>query len=530
MRNNNKDASLICLCFLLLLGASNVLGFEVDTHTLLSQRAVGASQLNSYLTTVLGFEFPQGSSQEVGQGLFKQVIQLIANVGAVNEDKPDIRSRTHFHDPTKAWAQAGLSWPTNTFASSVLWSQNPNQDWGGKHSWQDARNSYFNALTATNQVDRKKFYAETFESLGHLIHLVQDAGVPSHTRNDTHIGFFIGNGYGLPVGNPDRFHHWALLRGGPAIDSAASQPFDPSILNQTYNGLVPIAGIIDTTTAAGSATPSNAPNIGIAEYSNANFFSDDTILKGYAYPNTTQMALTHEPGPDGPEPRSYLRKNFGPGPTGYRAAVSTRLLEFLPSNFSTQQLELDDNVMADYGALLFPRAIGYSAGLIDYFFRGQVDTADPPFGYVLVPWEERPTSIDVEGVKIIGEGQQTGSGTISMVLLHRNSFTGQSDGPLSPGPKPLVVVSNEVPFMISAERQTVTFAFDSLPFPTTAPPALCCYGNGYMAIIVYRGTFGQELNNAVVASGYCRDAESGETWERFYSFERTPTQAYIGEC
>ena len=72
MRNNNKDASLICLCFLLLLGASNVLGFEVDTHTLLSQRAVGASQLNSYLTTVLGFEFPQGSSQEVGQGLFRE--------------------------------------------------------------------------------------------------------------------------------------------------------------------------------------------------------------------------------------------------------------------------------------------------------------------------------------------------------------------------------------------------------------------------------------------------------------------------
>ena len=68
--------------------------------------------------------------------------------------------------------------------------------------------------------------------------------------------------------------------------------------------------------------------------------------------------------------------------------------------------------MADYGALLFPRAIGYSAGLIDYFFRGQVDTADPPLGYVLVPWEARPSSIDVQGVKVIGDGQQTGNGTI----------------------------------------------------------------------------------------------------------------------
>jgi hypothetical protein len=511
------------------LWARNISGFETDTHTLLSLRATQASQLNTYLTTVLGFEFSQGISEEVGQGEFKKVSELIANIGAVNEDKPDIRSRTHFHDPTKAWAQAGLTGLIGTFQSSILWSQNPNQGSTGKHSWQDARNSYFNGLTATNIADRKKYYAETFESLGHLIHLVQDAATPAHSRNDWHLGLTTGNSV-FPFLNVDRFHEWARFPGAAAINAAASQPFDLSILNQTYNGLVPIAGIIDTTTAAGPAMPTDATNIGIAEYSNANFFSDDTILTGYSYPNTMQMQLSQEPGPDGPEPRSYLRKSFGPGPTGYRAAVSTRLLEFLPSNFSTQQLELDDNVMADYGALLFPRAIGYSAGLIDYFFRGQIDAADPPLGYILVPWEERPTSIDVEGVKIIGEVQQTGTGTMRMVLLHENSFLGIGDPPTSPGPKPLVVVSDAVPFTISAEPQNVTFPFASLPFPTIAPPALCCYGNGYMAIIVYRGTLGQELNNAVVASGYCRDAESGETWERFYSFERTPTQAYIGEC
>jgi hypothetical protein len=67
MRNNNKDYGLICLCFLLLLRALNVLGFEVDTHTLLSQRAVGASQLNSYLTTVLGFEFRKGVVRRSGK-------------------------------------------------------------------------------------------------------------------------------------------------------------------------------------------------------------------------------------------------------------------------------------------------------------------------------------------------------------------------------------------------------------------------------------------------------------------------------
>jgi hypothetical protein len=155
-------------------------------------------------------------------------------------------------------------------------------------------------------------------------------------------------------------------------------------------------------------------------------------------------------------------------------------------------------------------------------------------GYVLVPWEARPSSIDVQGVKVIGDGQQTGNGTIQMVLLHENSFLGLRNPPTSPGPKPLVVVSQEVPFTISSQGQTVTFPFAALPWPTEVIPALCCYGNGYMGIIVYRGTLGQETNTAVVAGGYCHDLESGDKWERFYSFENATLDgiawAYIGEC
>lgn len=196
--------------------------------------------------------------------------------GSIDEDNPFTRTRAHFHDPTKAWASAGLNF-LGQHESSILWSQNPNQGFGGKHSWLDARNSYFNALISTDPAQRTNYYAQTFETLGHLIHHVQDAATPAHTRNDAHIGFFIGNGYGFPVGYPDRFHHWANTVGASQI--AGNLPFDSSILNQTYNGLVPIAGIIDTTTTAGPTTPSAATNIGIAEYSNANFFSDDTILK-----------------------------------------------------------------------------------------------------------------------------------------------------------------------------------------------------------------------------------------------------------
>ncbi len=345
-----------------------------------------------------------------------------------------------------------------------------------------------------------------------VIHIVQDAAVPAHTRNDSHL---VEPYSGLKI-DADPFHYWADSPIGLNRINGVTQAlrFDPSILNQpSPNPLapVPIARIIDKSDGDFGVLSPNF-NIGLAEYSNANFISKGTARSTfYQYPTYLQLCrIPIGPSPSGAQ-RRYARFRQGFGEHDYWVGVSVRMALFANATVPPDAIDfgLDDNVHDGYGRKLFPRAIGYSAGLIDYFFRGQVDTADPPFGYVLVPWEERPTSIDVEGVKIIGEGQQTGSGTIRMVLLHRNSFTGQPDGPLSPGPKPLVVVSNEVPFTISAERQTVTFGFDSLPFPTTAPPALCCYGNGYMAIIVYRGTLGQELNNSVVASGYCRDAESG---------------------
>jgi hypothetical protein len=115
---NKTCLALLMVPVAIVLWVKTLQGFETDTHTRLSEKAIVASQLNTILTTVLGFEFPDGTSEEVGQG--KTVRQLIANVGAVDEDKPDIRSRTHFHDPTKAWSQAGLQ-PGN-FESSVLWS------------------------------------------------------------------------------------------------------------------------------------------------------------------------------------------------------------------------------------------------------------------------------------------------------------------------------------------------------------------------------------------------------------------------
>jgi hypothetical protein len=111
-------------------------------------------------------------------------------------------------------------------------------------------------------------------------------------------------------------------------------------------------------------------------------------------------------------------------------------------------------------ALLFPRAIGYSAGLIDYFFRGKIDSTPWPSGYVLVPWSERPTSIRVENVAVKADetNEQGGQGTMRLVLLYSYRHAGTPEG------APEGVVSHPVSVSASSSPQTVVFPFDSLPF------------------------------------------------------------------
>jgi hypothetical protein len=533
MMKGNKDLRFVSIFVLIQFFLFPTAGkaFDDRAHITLSRRATEISTLDTALKSNLSFEFFNGKDVAVFNG--RSVIELIED-GSVDEDRPILwRPRHHFHNPRLNWDEAGWQPPPLSVQfgeSSVIWSQDSNQSVGGKHSWHDARDTYFQALTAMSKSERERLYGETFKSLGHLIHLVQDAAVPSHTRNDSHLNY-------KGIGDPDAFHGWA--EGQEATIAGTNPlPFNTSLLNQTNPNAfapLPISRIIDSTDGdIGSWALTPGADLGIAEYSSANFYSDDTVNSpSFQFPLPAQVEVrAPEPDATGTRLRRYVYFRSGFGEQDYPLAVASALAPYVLDPIATPtESGLDDKVFTGYGAKLFPRAIGSSAGLIDYFFRGQIDSVGP--GFVLVPWEQRPTSISVSGVKIVvpGGGEQTGAGTMRLVLLHRNHFTGEPQGDLSPGPTPPVVTSNEIPFIISSQTQTVTFPFATdLPFPTTAPPPElgCCYGHMYMGIIVYRGTLGQETNNAVVASGYC--AASGEKWERYYSFERSTVDAYIGEC
>ena len=472
-----KKQRLCLLCAIIIIGSlvsGKSHGFDKEAHRALSRRAVNpnvtnAAQLDSFLKSVLSVEFPQGIFQINGG---QTTMDLIAD-GSVQEDSPVTRVIHHFHDPTRTWDLAGERFPPGIPLgnSSVVWSQmSPQGACCGSYAWKDARDAYLNALTSTTDSQRKLWYAKTFRTLGHLIHHVQDAAVPSHTRNDNHLQPFEFTK--LPDGDP--FHAWADSEVGLTGITNLTQAlrFDPSILNQvSSNPLapVPVARIIDKTDGDFGVLSPNF-NIGLAEYSNANFISRGTggRLTSYQYPGFSQLTSALEPGPNGTQ-RRYYRFLPGFGESNYRVAVQSNLSRYLAA-FIPVDLALDDKVYEDYGTKLFPRAIGYSAGLIDYFFRGNIDLSAGQSSQG--PPSNPPTTITFSLANATPD-EETGTGTLRLVLQHVWQYnTSESFPPY--------VASNEITQSISRSYQSVTIPFSSLPFPTTMGDV--CHPGGSLLI------------------------------------------------
>ena len=203
-----------------------------NTHPALTDEAVDFYNLN----------FPKNKITEKEK-------QLLIK-GAVEEDFLP-RPMNHFYDPVykKGWAG---------YRSSKLWARSSAEQQTGKgllalnpfvtdkfsDSW-PSDFSYERALLDYAKGDRER----AFEAFGHVMHLLEDANVPEHTRNDTHVD--VGHGTGSP------YEH----------DMAKWNPSNFNIVGKLFNnGEKPVLfNSLDNYFDA------------IAGYSNGNFFSQDTI-------------------------------------------------------------------------------------------------------------------------------------------------------------------------------------------------------------------------------------------------------------
>lgn len=189
--------------------ANNVAAYEDKiTHPALTKKATENTQLDLYLKNQLGLS--DGVSTIFT--LYNPTMNILALLqqGSKDEDKERCRRANHMHNPMNwiSWNDSYMSdepswwWPIDCSSwsrkySNVTWATGylapaPN---GAKASftidpqyapnnWDMARQYYYSALTSQTSTARETAFAQTFQAVGQVMHLLQDMAVPAHTRND----------------------------------------------------------------------------------------------------------------------------------------------------------------------------------------------------------------------------------------------------------------------------------------------------------------------------------------------------------
>lgn len=338
----------------------DIYALEKDTHFELNGKVVDISGLDNYLKDTQ--IFLGGAGETINGYTIRDWIQL----GGKYEDEPYYtRSFNHYHNPLSNTGYLGL------FKSASQWAQDQGSfgsSFGGNYSWPAVRQYYHLGLTSSAKTDRDKNLADTFRGIGQLIHLVEDMSVPAHTRDDGHIFY-----------NYEKY----VLANPSVITGAAANPV---YFGSAINGISSFFGTNQYTYNSGPDVTAST-TIGLSEYTQANFFSEDTIndLAHFPYPKITDNMPIREKKPY--EGASYQRQYYLKdccGETNNGQGYLLAAVDYLdyyrqqyPSlSFALPKIPvLDDNVYGDYATLLLPRAVGYSAGLLNYFFRGQINMA-----------------------------------------------------------------------------------------------------------------------------------------------------------
>ena len=411
-----KKTSIIILFFALFAffsGNPNVLAWSTDTHRVLTEIALSNTSLHTdrgdYIKKCLGFD--EGIREELKWKNHNYPVIEWLKEGADKEDTfpQDIN---HFYNPLKDaqdWGEAGLNdWILVTPPyllpllglsplSSILWAHLDGaeapwddtatvsfNDW----SWATVRGYYYTALTASTEEQRQEYFARTFRGLGHQMHLLQDKAVPDHVRNSAHV-----IGYKNNAKDP-AFENWAHKELA-YIQDIAQNPHMPRVhMNRAIgpihhalnNELVrfdvtPAVQLFDTDTYDGT-NPSASLAIGLAEYANANFFSDHTIFAAenhspghrhyFPYPRAADTSLHTLSERE----TNYVEKIGGGELIDHFVKATYHTVDTKGYPVFKRTFYLDGNCYANYARLLVPRAVGYSAALLDYFFRGRMDFKD----------------------------------------------------------------------------------------------------------------------------------------------------------
>ena len=461
------------------------------THRYINEMAVKDNvKINNHLKTVLGMN--DGIDTIIGK---KTILEWISD-GGEKEDEPNERCLAHFHDPLmQDWDRAGLF---ENYSSMIHWAQMPKVS-SNQYSWESAKEYYYQALTT----GLEEYYAKTFCALGQVMHLVSDAAVPAHVRNDAHVKKDI---FEITIWNDsDEYETW--IENNPKKVSSIEYNWF-SVDNNIFNNAVPnssapspISALWDQNEYIGTDIPDGANNIiGLAEYTNANFWTEDTFGEyDYPHPNLNDtnydenVWLNPEPidAEDGEiDNRIYFSKTNGDPVEHFMAAGYWyyQLYMWNKPEVMHSAAILDETCFEDYAEKLIPRAIGYSTALLNYFFRGSMDVREISIqgdGYWIsgLDFEVKNTTVMPDGSTV----EPFGAGDFS--LAYRYTIPGET----------------EPVFGLASNIYTVDDLYDPINDDFT-PVSVYFPDEGYIPpeainvsfTLVFKGRLGNE-DNAVVA-------------------------------
>ncbi len=239
--------------------------------------------------------------------------------------------------------------------------------------------------------------AHMFYAMGHILHLNQDLSQPDHVRNDEHL-------------HP--WHRWIEKFGTKTyLHEADAFPLEPQGWSYWQSqGFSKILDFWDRNLYADSSSQGliddangvAGKQLGLAEFSNGNFLGEDATYAEFFKPgdihyfpfpslkNTTQPQInprnlsgtaidTVTLADDVQGQRIYLSKtNAGINIVHHSALHYFAVRHASKINTSGMGVGLtinDTNVLQEYHSILIPKAIEYSAGILDYFFRGTLSAS-----------------------------------------------------------------------------------------------------------------------------------------------------------
>jgi len=332
----NKKLIILFSLFLSLTFSSQVFGYEIGTHAYLTDEIV-----NFY------------NNNFSGNKISNELTSYLIDGSRREDDVP--RWMNHFYDPVN---NRGLSYDPAIDPAINLGTWEESRDWASDENNQKQLTykvpaTIASILTAFEQRKLSEISSETDFTwqraidywikgekekamfvLGHILHLIEDASVPDHTRNDPHPGDSPYEKWTskFTLENPDSNLAGRLL---------SKKPFVLDNLNSYFDAM--------------------------ANYSNNNFYSKDTIgiQSGYKLP---EPQYTQQIG-------DYIY-GFNKDEDGdFKLFIKEKnsLLNTLSPIGENINIFIDkdggDVVIKDYWSRLSVKAVQHGAGVVDLFFK-----------------------------------------------------------------------------------------------------------------------------------------------------------------